>query len=62
MEKRTLKQIREDKGITRKHICNLLGISRQTLYNKETQKTKFSSLEVQKLCNTYGVDISEVRL
>lgn len=59
---RTLKEIRKAKGISAKFVYNLLGISRQTLYNKETGKTKFSALETQKLCNLFGVDISEVKL
>ena len=61
-ERLTLKQIRENKGVTQKHIYNLLGISRQTLINKETGRTKFTALEVQKLCDEFGVSINEIRL
>ena len=60
--KRTLKEIRESKGITKVHICSVLGISRQTLDNKESNKTKFSALEVQKLCDEYNVSITEIAL
>lgn len=61
-DKMTLKEVREAKGITKKHIYNLLGISRQSLHNKETGKAKFSALEVQKLCDEYNVQIDQVKL
>lgn len=61
-ELRTLKEVRESKGITKKHIYSLLGISRQTLDNKESMKTQFSALEVQKLCSEYNVDILDLKL
>lgn len=61
-EKLSLKEIRESKGITKAHIYNLLGISRQSFHNKENGKAKFTALEVQKLCSEYNVPISEVKL
>ena len=61
-ELRTPKEVREAKGITKKHICNLLGITRQTLFNKETGRAKFTALEIQKLCDEYGVDILDFKL
>ena len=61
-EIRTLKEIRESKGIKVNYICKLLGITRQSLNNKESGKTKFSALEVQKLCREYNVDVLDVRL
>lgn len=61
-DKRTFKEIRQSKGIKVSHICTLLGISRQSLSNKESGKTKFSALECQKLCTEYNVDILDVAL
>lgn len=61
-EPRTFMEIRESKGIRASHIWNLLGISRQSLYNKENGITKFSALECQKLCREYKVDILDVKL
>ena len=60
--KKSPKEIRESKGITKKYIYNLLGISRQSLDNKESGKTKFSALEIQKLCDAYNVSVTEIRL
>lgn len=63
MEKKmSPKEIRESRGITKKHIYNLLGITRQAYNNKESGKSKFSALEIQKLCNEYDVPISMIRL
>lgn len=60
--KMTPKEIRESRGITKKHIYNLLGISRQSYNNKESGKTSFSALEIQKLCNEYGIPVSMMKL
>lgn len=62
MEQRTFKEIRESKGIKKSHICEVLGISRQSLYSKEEGYTKFSALEAQKLCCEYNISISEVKI
>lgn len=62
MEKKTLKEYREEKGLKQKFVSDYLGITRQSMSNKETGKSKYSALEVQKLCNLFGVDISAVAL
>lgn len=60
--KRTLKSLRVDSGITATHVAKLLGITRQTLYNKENYKSEFTGLEIQKLCEIYNVEISDLKL
>ena len=62
MDKKTLKEYREEKGMKQRFVADFLGITRQSMSNKESGKSKFSALEVQKLCNLFGVDISAVAL
>lgn len=62
MEKKTLKEYRMEKGLKQKFVSEFLGITRQAMSNKESGRAKYSALEVQKLCNLYGVDISAVAL
>lgn len=60
--KRTLKSLRVDSGIPATHIAKLLGISRQSLYNKENYKCEFTGLEIQKLCEIYNIEIKDLKL
>lgn len=62
MEKKTFKEIRKEKGISVAHIAKSLNKSRQTIYNKEAGTSEWNGLEVQKLCDLYGIDISAVKL
>ena len=57
-----MKEIREAKGISLAFVAKALNKSRQTLYDRESGKSKWLGIEVQKLCNLYGCDISEVKL
>lgn len=61
-KKRTLKSLRIDSGITAAHIAKKLGISRQSVSNKESGKCEWTGTEVQKLCAIYNVEISELKL
>lgn len=62
MDKKTLKEIREEKGLKQNYVADYLGITRQSLSNKETEKAKFGALEVQKLCVLYDTDIKDILL
>ena len=61
-KKLNLRTLRIDKGISATHIAKILGISRQTLSNKENGKCGWTALEVQKLCEIYDVQISQLKL
>lgn len=61
-KRRSLKSLRIDKGVSAVFVAKMLGITRQTLSNKEAGKTEWLGIEVQKLCKFYNVQIEELKL
>ena len=61
MEVKTFKEWRKDKGITAIFIAKKLGISTQSLYNKEEGKSGFSWTEGRAYCKLLGISDEQVK-
>lgn len=57
---RILKQKRVEKGISGSFMARKLGFTRQTLSNKETDKSEFSLTEGAKYCDILGLKVDDV--
>lgn len=57
----TLKEIRILKGYTTKYVAEQLGITPRSLNRKE-RENKFTTLQVEILCELYKVNINEVNI
>ena len=47
-------------GISNREIAKLLGISEQSLYNKETGKTEFKNSEIKLLSQILSLSLDKV--
>jgi transcriptional regulator with XRE-family HTH domain len=55
-----IKTIRMLKNLTQKHVANQLGISEKWLGEMENEKVEISKVNLQKLSQTYRMDIMEI--
>jgi putative transcriptional regulator len=55
-----LKQLRMDSGVKLYKVAELLGISRQQLFNIEKGKGNLGSERIEKLSNKYNVEPLEI--
>lgn len=55
-----LREIRDERGFTRKFVAEKLGISPNHLTNLELGYTKLGLLKIEKLSQVYGVSIEEM--
>lgn len=61
MEKiKNLSDLRKSKGIKAYYIANLLGITRQSLCNKEALRTPVTCLEARTMAHEYNVPVSYI--
>ena len=58
----TIKQIRTKKGYTSKDFAHLIGTSECTYLKKENGQSKFTSIEIIKICNLYDVALDYIQL
>ena len=54
----TLREIRKQKGLTTKYVAEKLGIKPRSL-NKKERDNSFTVLQLQILCDLYGVSLVE---
>lgn len=54
----TPREIRKEKGFTSKFVAEKLGIKTSTLNRKE-RNNSFTILQMEKLCELYGVELSD---
>lgn len=59
---KTLKQLRESKGLTQLQVAYQLGVSPQTVYNWERGAREPKARHLQQLAALYGVSASDVLL
>lgn len=55
----TLKEIRISKGYTTKYVAEKLGVTARTL-NKKERDNKFTTLQLEKLCELYKVRLGQI--
>lgn len=55
-----LSDLRKSKGLKACYIANILGISRQSLRNKEKMKTPVTCLEARTMANEFNVPIEMI--
>lgn len=54
------KELREEKGISVSFVAKQLGVTPQTVRNKEKGISEFDWVQASKLIKLYGVSIEEV--
>ena len=60
-EKKTIKQLRKEKGLTGKFVAQKIGVDQPTYSVKENMKRKFSVKEMAMLCDLFGVGYKDIR-
>lgn len=58
--KKKLKEIRFEKGLTKRQVATQLGMNESVLSLKENGKRKWNLDEFVKLCRFYGVSLDNV--
>lgn len=58
----TLKELREDRGVTQKAVANHLGVSRQTYNRYENNQEKMTIQQAKAACDFLHADISDIFL
>lgn len=56
-----LKEQRLNLGLTQQELANLLGITKATIYNLESNRSTPGLYALKKLSNFFGVSIYELR-
>lgn len=57
---KNLEDLRKSKGISQKHVCDLMGFTRPTIKKKETRKSPVSIPEAVMFSNIYQTSIDEI--
>lgn len=55
-----LKELRKEQGTSITFAANYIGVTTQTLRNKENGKTEFTLKEARKLAKLYNASLDEV--
>lgn len=58
----TLKDIREDRGVTKTAVAKYLGISRQTYSNYEENQEKMTIEQAKSVCSFLHCDLTDIFL
>jgi transcriptional regulator with XRE-family HTH domain len=58
--RKSLRDIRKERHMSRAYVCDRLGITTNALSRKESGSRKFTLIEYGKLLDLYEVDSSEV--
>lgn len=58
----TLKELREDRGVTQKAVANHLGVSRQTYNRYENNQERMTIQQAKAACDFLHVDIADIFL
>lgn len=58
----TLKELREDRGVTQKAVANHLGVSRQTYNRYENNQEKMTIRQAKAACDFLHADIADIFL
>lgn len=61
-KKRTLAQIRQDKGISRMEVAEFLGLHYNSVCRKETGKSDWTITEARKLADLFHVSLEDVEV
>ena len=56
-----LNKVIEEKGVSKTHIANKLGISRNALYNKLQGKSLFNQYEIKAICEVLNITNTKVK-
>ncbi|MCG1064124.1 helix-turn-helix transcriptional regulator [Staphylococcus epidermidis] len=56
-----LKELREEKGLSRYQLAKLTGLQNSTIRSAELEINNPGFLTVKKICNALNVDIREVK-
>lgn len=60
MEHKSFKEMRKAQGTSLSFAADYLGVSEQTMRNKEAGKTEFTLKEARKLAKLYNVSLDDV--
>lgn len=60
MEKKKLKEIRKEQGLTVAYVADAIGMKPNTLGKKENGQRRFTITEAQALCKLYKVNMKDI--
>lgn len=62
MDKKTLKEWRNERGLQTRYVAEKLGIKTSTFCHKEKGRRHFNVAETQALLDIYKIDLSQVEI
>lgn len=61
MKKKTVKEWRIEKGVSRMKVAEALGIHYNSICNKEAGKFDWTWKEVAKVADLFGISVNDIR-
>ena len=61
MDIKTVKDLRQENGITPPQMAKKLGVALSTYFDKEADRRKFTPSEIVTICTTFKVRVEDVK-